>query len=151
MRYTYKWIFTNHIHSERYHDRIDSWINISKRIRGSRGGIGYVIIPFTAMMTGHRHSMWTAGLLKPLKSSGTFEARPQQRHILRRWSRPGKKGPASVSKKRTSVRARMAEWKESRRSEVAWRWSDQQTPEKRLTYYEHIKKPQGAIRRSPVL
>lgn len=103
------------------------------------------------MMTGHRHSMWTAGLLKSLKSSGTFEARPQQRHILRRWSRPGKKGPASVSKKRTSVRARMAERKESRRSEVAWRWSDQPTPEKRLTYYGHIKKPQGAIRRSPVL
>lgn len=121
------------------------------RICRLREGIGYVITPFIAIMTGHRHSMWTPGLLKSLKSSGTFEARPQQRHILRHWSRHGKKGPASVSKKRTSVHARMVERKESRRNEVAWRWSDQQTPEKRPTYYEHIKKSQGAILRSPVL
>lgn len=53
------------------------------------------IAPSLAMMMGHRHSTRTPGLLRPAKKPGTFEARAQQRHILRRWPRRGKKGPSS--------------------------------------------------------
>jgi len=115
--------------------------------------VGHVIAPFVAMMTGHRHSTRTPGLLRPLKSSGTFEARAQQRHILRRWPRRGKKGPSSVLKKRTNVRARTRtghkeRWgttrKENRRRKH-FEGGLTSRPPKTRSHYEHIKKPQGAI------
>lgn len=87
------------------------------------------------MMTGHRHSMWTPGLLRLLKSSETFEARPQQRHILCHWPKRGKKMSSFRLEEahecaRENGRAER-EQKEGRKSEAVWRWSDQQTPEKR--------------------
>jgi len=115
--------------------------------------VGHVIAPFVAMMTSHRHSTRTPGLLRPLKSSGTFEARAQQRHILRRWPRRGKKGPSSVLKKRTNVRARTRtghkeRWgttrKENRRRKH-FEGGPTSRPPKTRSHYEHIKKPQGAI------
>lgn len=106
------------------------------------------------MMTGHRHSARTPGLLRPLKKPGTFKAQAQQRHILRLWPKRGKKGPSSDLKKRTNVRApsgRKEGWgttdKESRRSKRS-EGGPTSRPPKTRSHYEHIKKPQaGAIRR----
>lgn len=140
-----KWILSQ-IHSQG--NLIESRIDLYSYAQA----VGHVIAPSVAMMTSHRHSTRTPGLLRLLKSPGTFEARAQQRHILRRWPRRGKKSPSSVLKKRTNVRVwtgRKEGWgttrKESRRSK-RFEGGPTSRPPKTWSHYEHIKKLQGAIR-----
>lgn len=98
------------------------------------------------MMTGHRHSIWTPGLLRPLKSSETFEARSQQRHILRHWPKRGKKRSSfRVEEAHECARENgRAEREQKKRSSLkVVRPADLQ---KTSSYYEHIKKSRGAIR-----
>lgn len=145
-------IFPNHTHAERRHGRVVPNRSVNAYSCGPEGG-GTVIAPSAAMMTGHRHSTRTPGLLGPLKSSGTFDVRTQQRHILRHWPSRGKKGPASVLKKRACAhtkgrrRGTGGEVEEASDSKVV-RPAD---PQKRTRIMNTLKSPRGAMHELPTV
>lgn len=84
-------------HADWRGDRVASRIDSNKCVYSCASSyVTRVIAPSNSSetMTGHRHSARTPGLLGPLKSPGTFEARAQQRHILRRWPLARQKRPS---------------------------------------------------------